>query len=404
MLTDTDIINYFWGNKKILQKEKLNNIDKDIYEYLINRYTDSLSILETINRIKLNILTHPICPICHNNLVKYKGRYLSSNIFQSTCDDINCIKKYKGYKSQLTKLERYGDSHYNNSNKMLQTKLEKYGDSNYHNIEKMKQTCLERYGLTNGGGTEQSIKKSKQTKLERYNDPTFANPEKAKETKLKKYGDENYINVKKIKQTKLERYGDSNYHNIEKMKQTCLERYGLTNGGGTIQALNKAKNTCLSKYNTEYYFQSNNFKEKFKNNEKQIIEKRNNTKRKNNTFNKSKPEDKSYILLKEKYPDVIRQYKSELYPFNCDFYIPSLDLYIECNYFWMHGYKPYQGTKEDLLKLNNWKNHNTNCYKSAIETWTIRDIKKRNTAKENNLNWIEFFDIKELKKWIDTYE
>ena len=46
--------------------------------------------------------------------------------------------------------------------------------------------------------------------------------------------------------------------------------------------------------------------------------------------------------------DIIRQYKSDLYPFACDFYIPSLDLYIECNYHWTHGNKLYEGTKEGL--------------------------------------------------------
>lgn len=43
-------------------------------------------------------------------------------------------------------------------------------------------------------------------------------------------------------------------------------------------------------------------------------------------------------------------------------------------------------------------------YNNAITTWTIRDVNKRNIAKNNNLNWIEFWNIDELKKWIINYD
>ena len=39
--------------------------------------------------------------------------------------------------------------------------------------------------------------------------------------------------------------------------------------------------------------------------------------------------------------------KYDRYPFACDFYISSLDLFIECNYHWTHGGKPYEGTEDD---------------------------------------------------------
>ena len=125
------------------------------------------------------------------------------------------------------------------------------------------------------------------------------------------------------------------------------------------------------------------------------------TKRKNNKFNKSKSEDESYNLLKEKYNDIKSQYRSELYPFNCDFYIPSLDLYIECNYGWTHCDHPFnENNKEDQLIVKSWKEKNTQYYNNAINTWTIRDVNKRNIAKQNNLNYIEFWNIGELKHWL----
>jgi hypothetical protein len=75
------------------------------------------------------------------------------------------------------------------------------------------------------------------------------------------------------------------------------------------------------------------------------------TKRKNGTFNTSKPEDKSYELLCEKFDkdDIIRQYKSEKYPFNCDFYVKSIDTYIECNFNWTHGGHPFDPNSEEDL-------------------------------------------------------
>ena len=104
--------------------------------------------------------------------------------------------------------------------------------------------------------------------------------------------------------------------------------------------------------------------------------------------------------MKEIFSDIIRQYRSELYPFSCDFYIPTEDLYIECNYTWTHGGKPYEGTKEDNIKLNKWKEKNTKFYNNAIYTWTDLDVRKRNIVKQNNLNFIEFWDINELKEWL----
>ena len=74
------------------------------------------------------------------------------------------------------------------------------------------------------------------------------------------------------------------------------------------------------------------------------------TKKKNNSFSTSKPEDRVYAFLCKRFnvDDVIRQFKSEKYPFNCDFYIKSLDFYIECNFSWTHGGHFFdESSKED---------------------------------------------------------
>ena len=103
----------------------------------------------------------------------------------------------------------------------------------------------------------------------------------------------------------------------------------------------------------------------------------------------------------QKYPDVKYQYKSDVYPFVCDFYIPELYLYIECNYHWTHGNKPYEGTEEDNIKLNKWKQGNTKYYDNAIYTWTNLDIRKYNIAKENKLNYLIFYSFNNFKKYFN---
>ena len=137
-----------------------------------------------------------------------------------------------------------------------------------------------------------------------------------------------------------------------------------------------------------------------------------NTKLKNHSFNISYQEDVCFDLLKEKYSDCIRQYKSDLYPYNCDFYIPSLDLYIEYNGSHYHHYHPFDiNDDNDINELNRLKEkaENSNAHKNGkksqydniIYTWTILDSKNRNIAQQNNLNYIEFWNINEVKEWIN---
>lgn len=57
--------------------------------------------------------------------------------------------------------------------------------------------------------------------------------------------------------------------------------------------------------------------------------------------------------------NVISQYQDKRYrnpktgvPFNCDFYIPSEDLFIELNYTWFHGAHPFDiDNSDDFNKL-----------------------------------------------------
>jgi len=125
------------------------------------------------------------------------------------------------------------------------------------------------------------------------------------------------------------------------------------------------------------------------------------TKKANNSFNSSKPEDRYYEVLIAQYgkDDVKRHYREDpRYPFECDFYIPSKDLFIELNLDWTHGGKPFEDTEEDNKKLDIWKQKalNSKFYQNAIETWIVRDPAKFKAALDNNLNYITYYNEAEL--------
>ncbi len=427
---EKEILNYV---KKLKNGIKWNKLPEKYEKYLKQRYNDNSSkdlklyLKESYLRIINNIDIIPKCPIC-NNPLKFDGR--SYIIYSSTCGCKKCSNELRKINSRKTKLEKYGDENYSNKEKQKQTKLERYGDPNYNNIEKQKQTCLEKYGVSSYTKTDECKNKIKKTCIERYGvingGCSKEALEKIKEIFLSKYGVESSWKIPgvidKSKKTKLEKYGNENFTNREKAKQTCLEKYGVDNVFKTKEAQEKYKNTCLSNWGVDHNWKIpsehyltytlealekkkitslKNWGTEHPHQCKEIIDKVNNTKRKNNSFNISKSENESYKLLKEKYPNVITQYKSKEYPFVCDFYIPSLDLYIECNYHWTHGGHPYNSNcYNDVLLVENWKQKKTKYYNNAINTWTIRDVNKRNIAKENKLNYIEFWNINELKKWI----
>ena len=95
------------------------------------------------------------------------------------------------------------------------------------------------------------------------------------------------------------------------------------------------------------------------------------------------------MISKYDYDDILPQYLDiDRYPFACDFYIKSLDLFIEINGMWTHGGHPFdENNDEDMKKLTIWRTKNTKFYNQAIYVWTDLDVRKRECAKKNNLNF-----------------
>ena len=247
--------------------------------------------------------------------------------------------------------------------------------------------------------------------------------DKAKLKIKEKYGVDNILKLKEFRDK------GKTPEKIEQQKQHCkntmLKRYGVEYNSQlpqikksiskklhTREANDKRKRVFQEKYKTDNYFQSNEFKSLRNTWVEENKQKEYKTKKKNNSFNHSKCEMEILNKLKEKFNDVVYQYRSEKYPFNCDFYIPSLNLYIEYQGFWSHGKEPFDSNKiEHLEKIKKWqiksqelnfKGENKKLYSSAIFIWTISDPLKRKIAKENNLNWIEFFNLTEFYSWFNN--
>lgn len=410
MVTDQIILDYFIKSNGHVNVQRLTNISEEYKEYLDNRYTDSQSLRETIKRIQYNIEIRPVCVICGKPVKFLNGK--KNQLFNKTCckehanmlDGITVKKVLKDIYSDVDKKQEI-------NNKIRETCLLKYGDEHYSNRIKAKETCLQRYGVTSPLKSEIFKQKSKETCLQKYGvEYTGQIPEKIGKTHkacLEKYGVDSVFKVQKFRNQSLD---------------TCIKKYAsdeddinsIVNIGQLKYVKDKIKNTCLEKYGVENPMQTQYYKNLISSilSSNEIQEKIYNTKLLNNSFNISYQEDVCFDLLKEKYSDCIRQYKSELYPFNCDFYIPSLDLYIEYNGSHYHHYHPFDiNDDNDINELNRLKEkaNNSNAHKNGkksqydniIYTWTILDLKKRNIAQQNNLNYIEFWNINEVKEWIN---
>lgn len=262
------------------------------------------------------------------------------------------------------------------------------------NLLKQQQTCLERYGVKNIFEDKQRIKQAVQNK---YNVENVANlqwvKDKKKATCKKKYGVDSYTKTKECK---------------DKVKKTCLKHFGKTSNLATKEHKEKLKQYSIKKYGVDNIFKSTEFKEYLKKNQDKIQQKMYNTKKQNNSFNKSEDEELVYqeLLKKFKQEDVVRQYKSKQYPFACDFFIKSLSLYLECNFSWTHGKDGNsilgafdKNNSKHIEILNKWKSKNTKYYNNAINTWTMLDVKKLKAFKDNKLNYKIFYNINQFYNW-----
>ena len=226
--------------------------------------------------------------------------------------------------------------------------------------------------------------------------------ERSSNTMMEKYGVPHAMQAQQFKDKQeavwLEKYGYKNPwsdpETRKKSEETSIERYGVPFASQNPEHMQKIRDGWIEKYG---------FDNPMKN--KEISSKMTQSKIENGTMNTSKPEENAYAALQKYFPEVIRQYKEKRYPFHCDFYIPSEDLFIELNYYWTHGYEPFDPNNEEHLKrIAEFKERSeySDVYASAIYVWTQGDPLKKRTLVENNLNHLIFYNEDQFDEWIKT--
>lgn len=353
-----------------------------------------------------------------------------------------CGKKHTQEKIVATNLKKYGVKNVGESKeikeKIADTSLKKYGVTNpgqgkvakekrektFQKFEgghpfadkqvrkKIQQTLKNHYGVVTPSLSSEIVEKRRQTSLDKrgvecpFQDELVK--QKSKETCIEKYGVEYASQDPNIRQRIANTY-KNNYNKDIKLKkeQTSMIRFGVKHHTQCEDGKNVRKKTCRERYGVDCYLASEQMKMRYKDPDymAKITKKQYETRKRNNSWVTSAPEEKIKELLLKRYNVVEYQYKSDNYPFNCDFYIPELDLYIEYQGHWSHGPEPFNKNNEQHVEiLKKWRSKKRKGYDDSIYVWTQLDVKKRTIAKNNKINIKEFFSLEDFLKWYNKNE
>ena len=178
------------------------------------------------------------------------------------------------------------------------------------------------------------------------------------------------------------------------LQANLLKKFGVDNVMHLPQVQKKRLDTIHERYNGKHYASCEEWKKKH-----------HETRTKRKSWNTSKFEEYVYSELVKIFPDTKRQYRSELYPYACDFYIPDIDTYIEIQGSAFHGPEPFDELNENHQALiTKLLNRDTSYALRQIDQWTIKDVEKRKIAKENQLNFFEFYKTSQFDNWFKQYK
>ena len=361
---------------------------RQLYAWMLNVLPENVKccgIAEQCYWLLNGLIEFPKCKTC--------GKQLSSKNFHGLhkgyakfCSQA-CLSKDPAYCKSLSNAFAQAvlnDPQFNakRTAKSLATRQRKYGAyTSYESIEKRNATRQQKM-IENPNYLNEIYEKTKMTKIANGHLPTWNNAEKMKQTRLEKNG-----GLWETEET------------LQKRKHHALEKYGVDDANKSDIVKQHKAQAFQQKYgnNVKTSFQTPQFKAHMKDINEQRKQKEFETKRRNKTFSTSIPEEKCYHMLHFIYPHIVRQYKSNVYPFACDFYDPDSNIYFEYNGSWTHGghfFNP--SNKNDQETLKKWRDKDTKFYQNAIQTWTIRDVLKRQTAIANNLNYVVFWNLDEV--------
>lgn len=370
-MSNQELIEYLTDNSgeynKRINRKYLETHDLNILHILYNVYDDlseKTPVYEIYYRLKNNLKKRPVCIICGKPVKYTSGHY--AKFCSKECQYSDLGKKITKDIKIKSNLEKYGVEH----TSQLKEVTDKRTKSRADHVDKIQQHVRESLYKKYGAYDVMHIPHILQ---------------KIKDTNLKKFGVE--FPLQQLKKENSEIY--------QKISQTCINKFGVDSPLKNKEVREKIKQTNIQKYGVDNPLKNKEIWKKSQDN-RQISSK---SKLENNFLN--------YLKLKYESDDIITQYKSKEYPYYCDFYIKSINLYIEIQGHWTHNDHPFDiNNLNDQLIMDIWrtKSLSDKYYKNALNTWTIKDVEKRNTAIQNNLNYLEIFGKTDLNKYIDIFE
>ena len=393
-MSNQELIEYLTDNSgeynKRINRKYLETHDLNILHILYNVYDDlseKTPVYEIYYRLKNNLKKRPVCIICGKPVKYTSGHY--AKFCSKECQYSDLGKKITKEIKIKSNLEKYGVEHTSQLKEVTDKRTKSRADHVNEIQQHVRESLYKKYGAYDVMHIPHILQKIKDTNLKKF----------GVEFPLQQLKKENSEIYQKISQTCINKFGvDSPLKNKEvreKIKQTNIQKYGVDNPLKNKEIREKIKQTNIQKYGVDNPLKNKEIWKKSQDN-RQISSK---SKLENNFLN--------YLKLKYESDDIITQYKSKEYPYYCDFYIKSINLYIEIQGHWTHNDHPFDiNNLNDQLIMDIWrtKSLSDKYYKNALNTWTIKDVEKRNTAIQNNLNYLEIFGKTDLNKYIDIFE
>ena len=393
-MSNQELIEYLTDNSgeynKRINRKYLETHDLNILHILYNVYDDlseKTPVYEIYYRLKNNLKKRPVCIICGKPVKYTSGHY--AKFCSKECQYSDLGKKITKEIKIKSNLEKYGVEHTSQLKEVTDKRTKSRADHVNEIQQHVRESLYKKYGAYDVMHIPHILQKIKDTNLKKF----------GVEFPLQQLKKENSEIYQKISQTCINKFGvdspSKNKEVREKIKQTNIQKYGVDNPLKNKEIREKIKQTNIQKYGVDNPLKNKEIWKKSQDN-RQISSK---SKLENNFLN--------YLKLKYESDDIITQYKSKEYPYYCDFYIKSINLYIEIQGHWTHNDHPFDiNNLNDQQIMNIWrtKSLSDKYYKNALNTWTIKDVEKRNTAIQNNLNYLEIFGKTDLNKYIDIFE
>lgn len=410
---ERDLVSKFW----IVRSSP--NINKKIFRVLKKKYNLFLTLSECTKVLTAYItyggdaINKCFCEACGKRKVAYVTRFCSkkcaANSKKTTEARIKTVRKKYGVDniSQSNQNKEKIKEVWKTRGKEIAAKMRErgyvYALEREEIRNKAKATCKKKYGFECPWKNKKVREKIAKTMQERYGaDNWFKLKEERKKRNLELFGVEYYSSTEKARKTQRETWAAKSPEEkadiVKRRESTNLGRYGVhcTLLAPTVKE--KIRKKLLERYGVDNPLKS---KKIWLQSRKTCIEEG----KKIHGPGTSVDETCLYYCLVNMFPEVIRQYRSEEYPYSCDFYIPEIDTYIEYQGSHFHGPEPYDRDNKEhrrqvrLIKKKIKNRPKPNQYAAMLRTWTKRDPDKRKTAKKNGLNFIEFFTLTDFFEW-----